>query len=181
MMALPETINHQDYLLSVNINDEEPVRHPIDGYDIQPLFLDAENGTWVLYAKFPPGTKLPRHFHTGTVHFFTTKGMWHYVEYPKDKQTAGSYLYEPGGSIHQFYVPEDATEWAEGFMVVSGANINFDDANQFVDVTDAGSLIGAIAAVCQAMGREAPRYIQPGANADFTAVPQPSKPELADA
>ena len=46
-MALPETINHQDYLLTVNIHDEEPVRHPIDGYDIQPLFLDAETGTWV--------------------------------------------------------------------------------------------------------------------------------------
>ena len=87
----------------------------------------------------------------------------------------------PAASIHQFYVPEDATEWAEGFMVVSGANINFDDADQFVDVTDAGSLISAISAICQAMGRETPRYIKPGANADFTAAPKPSTAELVDA
>ncbi len=167
-MSLPEVINHQDHLLSININEQEGVQHPTDGYFLQPLFLDAENGTWVLYAKFPPGTLLPRHFHTGTVHFFTTKGTWNYVEYPEDKQTAGSYLYEPGGSIHQFSVPADAKENAEGFMVVSGANVNFDDDDNLIDITDAGSIEQAILAVCQMMGRDAPRYIRPGAAAAFS-------------
>ncbi len=167
-MNFPGNINHQDSLLSLNINDLEPVQHPTEGYFLQPLFLDAENGTWVLYAKFPPGTLLPRHFHTGTVHFFTTKGTWNYVEYPEDKQTAGSYLYEPGGSIHQFMVPEDAEENAEGFMVVSGANVNFDDNDKLIDITDAGAIEQAIAAVCQITGRDTPRYIRPGAAADFT-------------
>ncbi|GAA0477354.1 2,4'-dihydroxyacetophenone dioxygenase family protein [Parasphingorhabdus litoris] len=167
-MSLPEVINHQDHLLSVNINEQEAVQHPTDGYFIQPLFLDSENGTWVLYAKFPPGTLLPRHFHTGTVHFFTTKGSWNYVEYPEDKQTAGSYLYEPGGSIHQFSVPKDAKEAAEGFMVVTGANINFDDDDNFIDVSDAGTIEQAVLTVCQMMGRDAPRYIRPGASAAFS-------------
>lgn len=167
-MAIPETINHQDRLLSVNINQQDPVQHPIDGYFIQPLFLDPENGTWVLYAKFPPGTLLPRHFHTGTVHFFTTKGTWNYVEYPDDKQVAGSYLYEPGGSIHQFSVPEDAEEDAEGFMVVTGANVNFDDDDNLIDITDAGAIEQAIMGVCQMMQRDAPRYIKPGASAGFS-------------
>ena len=79
-MAIPESINHQDYLLTVNVNEETPVHNPLDGSQVIPLFLDPDNGTWVLYTKFPPGTKLPRHFHTGTVHVFTTKGRWHYVE-----------------------------------------------------------------------------------------------------
>lgn len=167
-MPLPDTINHQDYLLTLNINDEEGVMHPTDGYTIQPLFLDPENGTWVLYAKFPPGTLLPQHFHTGTVHFFTTKGEWNYVEYPEDKQTAGSYLYEPGGSIHQFMVPEDAKEPAEGFMVVSGANINFTKEGEFVDISDAGSIEQAILGVSAAMGKTPPRYIKPKQAADFS-------------
>ncbi|MEP0070902.1 2,4'-dihydroxyacetophenone dioxygenase family protein [Pyruvatibacter sp.] len=162
-MALPHAITHQNRLLTLNINEQKAVRHPIDGYDIQPLFLDSENGTWVLYAKFPPGTKLPQHFHTGTVHFFTTAGMWHYVEHAEDKQTAGSYLYEPGGSIHQFYVPEDATEAAEGFMVVSGANINFDADGNFVDITDAGALEQGIRAAAEMAGQEMPAFIKPGA------------------
>lgn len=167
-MALPDTINHQDHLLTININDETAVPEPINGYEIQPLFLDPENGTWVLYAKFPPGTLLPTHFHTGTVHFFTTRGTWNYVEYPDDKQTAGSYLYEPGGSIHQFSVPEDATEPAEGFMVVSGANINFDDDGTYQDITDAGAIETNILAICKAMGREVPRYIKPGGEAKLS-------------
>ena len=167
-MALPETITHQEHLLTINLNDEHGVTHPTEGYEIRPLFLDRENGTWVLYAKFPPGTLLPRHFHTGTVHFFTTKGRWNYVEYPEDPQTAGSYLYEPGGSIHQFSVPADATEAAEGFMVVSGANVNFDDEGNFVDITDAGSLEDGIAAAAQLQNVATPRYITPGGVADFT-------------
>jgi len=90
MGGLPSLINHQDNLLTVNINEEEAIPNPLDGTVINPLFLDAENGVWVLYVSFKPGTLLPKHFHTGTVHFFTTKGMWHYVEYPDDKQTVAT-------------------------------------------------------------------------------------------
>ena len=167
-MPLPNVINHQASLLTVNINEQESVVHPTDRYEIQPLFLDAENGTWVMYAKFPPGTRLPLHFHTGTVHFFTTKGTWHYIEHPEDKQTAGSYLYEPGGSIHQFYVPSDAVEAAEGFMVVSGANVNFDENNQFTDITDAGAIEQAILSVCNEAGRKTPQYVKPGSPATMS-------------
>ncbi|QBF34049.1 2,4'-dihydroxyacetophenone dioxygenase family protein [Thalassococcus sp. S3] len=182
-MPLPQTITHQDRLLTLKVNDADAVQHPVDGYTIQPLFLDPENGTWVLYAKFPPGTKLPQHFHTGTVHFLTTKGMWHYVEYPEDKQTAGSYLYEPGGSIHQFCVPEDATEAAEGFMVVSGANINFDEDGNFIDIMDAGAIEMALRAACQMAGREMPNFIKPGAESDFDQEigKAPETAELVDA
>jgi len=68
MGGLPSLINHQDNLLTVNINEEEAIPNPLDGTVINPLFLDAENGVWVLYVSFKPGTLLPKHFHTGTVH-----------------------------------------------------------------------------------------------------------------
>ena len=99
-MTLPEATTHRDRLLTLNVETAPRLPTEVPGVTITPLFLDRENGVWVLYGCFAPGTVLPTHFHTGTVHFYTTKGRWNYVEYPGDPQTAGSYLYEPGGSIH---------------------------------------------------------------------------------
>jgi 2,4'-dihydroxyacetophenone dioxygenase len=52
----------------------------LEGVSLTPLFLDRENGVWVMYGRFAPGTVLPTHFHTGSVHFFTTKGRWAYSD-----------------------------------------------------------------------------------------------------
>lgn len=165
-MALPKIVHGQSRLLSVNINDSEAVPMRDAGVSLTPLFLDRENGTWVLYGRFEPGTRLPSHFHTGTVHFFTTKGSWSYVEHPEDPQTAGSYLYEPGGAVHTFYVPEDAKEAAEGFMVVSGANINF-EAGDYHSIVDAGALEEGILKAARFHGMAMPRYIRPKGGAEF--------------
>ncbi|MEG2269566.1 MAG: 2,4'-dihydroxyacetophenone dioxygenase family protein, partial [Acinetobacter sp.] len=107
-----QSVKHQDRLLTINIKDGE-IKNALPGVHVTPCFLDPDNGVWVIHARFEPGTILPRHFHTGVVHFYTTAGSWHYVEYPEDVQTAGSYLFEPAGSIHTLATPEGA----EGFMV----------------------------------------------------------------
>ncbi|AVA34360.1 ChrR-like protein with cupin domain [Cupriavidus metallidurans] len=166
-MPLPNVVTHQDRLLSVNINDSREFPGSEPGSTIIPLFLDRENGVWVLYGKFDPGTTLPPHFHTGTVHFFTTKGQWNYVEYPEDSQTAGSYLYEPGGSVHTFSVPADAKEPAEGFMVVYGANVIFSEG-EFQSVRDAGAIEEGILAAARKAGVPVPRYIRPKGGAEFS-------------
>ena len=99
-MGAPETITHQDSLLTVDTNAGKFLKgllHP--GISVYPLFLDPCNGVWVLRVKFAPGVTLPMHFHTGTVHAYTMSGCWYYTEYPDQRQTAGMYLYEPGGSV----------------------------------------------------------------------------------
>jgi len=149
MGGLPPLINHQDNLLTVNINEEEAIPNPLDGTVINPLFLDPENGVWVLYVSFKPGTLLPKHFHTGTVHFFTTKGMWHYVEYPDDTETQ--------------------TENAEGFMVVQGANINFDDDGNYMNTMDAGWIEQMLHELTKASGQKMPRYIKPKSGAGYSS------------
>lgn len=159
-MALPDVINHQDALLTVNINEEKIIENVLPGLDIQPLFLDPERGVWVLYARFAPGLKLPTHFHSGCVHFYTTKGSWQYVEYPDQPQVAGSYLFEPGGSIHTFYVPENG-EGSEGFMVVEGCNVNFDDDGNFVNIMDAGWIEKVVLEAAKRNGVTAPKYFKP--------------------
>ncbi|SDD71862.1 hypothetical protein SAMN05216345_11447 [Cupriavidus sp. YR651] len=166
-MPLPKVVTHQDRLLSVNINESHEFPGSEPGSTIIPLFLDRENGVWVLYGKFEPGTTLPPHFHTGTVHFFTTKGQWNYIEYPEDPQTAGSYLYEPGGSVHTFSVPADAKEPAEGFMVVYGANVIFSEG-EFQSVRDAGAIEEGILAAARKAGIPVPRYIRPKGGAEFS-------------
>jgi quercetin dioxygenase-like cupin family protein len=125
-MSVPDTVTHQDRLLSVDTNMSkflEGLLHP--GIKAHPLFLDPYNGVWVLRVKFAPGITLPMHFHTGTVHAYTMSGCWYYTEYPNQRQTAGCYLYEPGGSVHQFNTPADNTEDTDAIFVVTGANINF--------------------------------------------------------
>ncbi|WP_430461465.1 2,4'-dihydroxyacetophenone dioxygenase family protein [Thalassolituus sp. LLYu03] len=166
-MALPDVINHQDLLLTLNTNSEKLIKNALPGVDVYPLFLDPENGVWVIRAKFQPGLTLPKHFHTGVVHFYTLSGRWNYLEYPDQPQTAGSYLYEPGGSIHTFHCPADS-EGADGFMVIEGANINFDADGNFVNIMDAGWIEQMIIQAAKAQGINA-RYIKPGGLATYSA------------
>ena len=138
---VPEMITRQDKLLTVDTNLSkflEGLLHP--GIKVHPLFLDPYNGIWVLRVKFAPGITLPMHFHTGCVHAYTMSGCWYYTEYPEQKQTAGCYLFEPGGSVHQFNTPLDNTEDTDAFFVVTGANINFatDASGAYMGTMDAG-------------------------------------------
>jgi quercetin dioxygenase-like cupin family protein len=169
-MVLPSAINPQDRLLTTNIHAEPAIDldHLIPGMRLWPLFLDPENAVWVLYASYAPGTRLAKHFHTGAVHFFTTKGAWGYLEYPDDVQTEGSYLYEPPGTVHTFNIPEDATERVEGFMVVSGVNVTFDDDGNYLGTDHAGSMEQVILDCAKRQGIDMPRYIRPSGKAAFT-------------
>ncbi|NOV26507.1 2,4'-dihydroxyacetophenone dioxygenase [Cupriavidus necator] len=169
-MALPAVTTHQDRLLTLNTETAARLPTEVPGVTFTPLFLDPEHGIWVLYGRFEPGTVLPRHFHTGTVHFYTTRGMWQYAEYPEDPQSAGSYLYEPGGSIHTFTVPADASEAAEGFMVVHGANVNF-AGDDYHSIMDAGAIETAILGAVGAGLMPMPCYIRPNGGASFSVPP----------
>ena len=55
-------------------------------------------------------------------------------------QKAGDYLYEPGGSIHQFNTPASNTEDTDTFMVVIGANVNFMPDGTYIGLMDAGMI-----------------------------------------
>ncbi len=167
-MALPDPINHQQFLLTLNTSELPVVKDALPGVDIWPLFLDAENGTWVIRAHFQPGITLPCHFHTGTVHFYTLSGCWYYLEYPDQKQTAGSYLYEPGGSVHTLHTPEDNEGVTDGFIIVNGCNINFDEDGNYINTMDAGWIEQAIVTAARDQGHGTPRYIKPKRGAGYS-------------
>ena len=157
----PATVKEHHELLTVNTNDLPIYKDSlVPGVDVQPLYLDPNNGVWCLRVIFHPGVRLPTHYHTGIVHLWTLSGKWNYVEYPDQPQTAGSYLFEPGGSIHTFSVPEDNTELTETLMLVSGANVNFDENQQYHSVLDASSIMVLIDHLIAERGLDPAQYIR---------------------
>jgi quercetin dioxygenase-like cupin family protein len=164
LVALP-----QRELLTVNETNIPMVRNAVaPGVHVQPLRLDIENGEWVVRATFEPGAKIPLHYHTGTAEVFTLSGSWHYREYPDQPQTAGSYLYEPGSSVHTFITPADNTEDTVILVHVVGANINFTEDGQFHSILDAALLRHLTDTLSAEQNLGAINYIGGGA-AGFTA------------
>lgn len=129
-----------------------------DGTHLQLLQVDVEAGLWVIRTKFEPGVTVPTHKHTGEVFAFTLSGSWKYLEYPEVNR-AGSYLYEPAGSVHTLTVPGDQTDMTDVWFAIYGANLNL-DANGTVEmVIDAGLVRDTYFALCEAEGRPRPSVI----------------------
>ena len=136
LIALP-----QGELLTVNVDQIPLLKDALGpGIDLQPLRLDPEQGQWVLLATLKPGCSLPIHYHTGTTEVYTIKGRWEYAEYPNQPQIAGSYLYEPGGSVHTFFCPKENTEDTVVVVWLNGAQVCFSDDGTFHSINDATSL-----------------------------------------
>ncbi|MFQ6576455.1 MULTISPECIES: 2,4'-dihydroxyacetophenone dioxygenase family protein [unclassified Pseudomonas] len=172
-MTMPTPVYEHDHLLSLDTNRlpifKDALAPYFPGVDVQPLFLDPSVGTWVLRVIFHPGVTLPCHYHTGAVHLYTMSGRWNYLEYPDQPQTAGCYLFEPGGSVHTFSTPADNTELTDTFMVVHGANINFDQDGNYVGLMDASDIMQLIDRLVRERGMQPARYIRP-AQARYTTA-----------
>jgi len=129
-----------------------------DGSLLQLLQVDVEAGLWVIRTKFQPGYLVQTHKHTGEVFAFTLAGSWKYVEYP-EVNTAGSYLYEPAGSVHTLTVPESNTELTDVFFAIYGANINLEPDGTISSIVDATTIQMAYFALCEAQGLDRPSVI----------------------
>ncbi len=137
------------------------------GVHFKPLRLDLEAGTWVVLAIIAPGASIPLHYHTGTAEAYTLSGSWHYLEYPDQPQTAGCYLYEPGGSVHTFVCPETNTEDTVLFIRVEGANVNFNEDGSFHSVLDAVTICHLTSVLSDVQGVGPVNYLR-GGSATYT-------------
>jgi 2,4'-dihydroxyacetophenone dioxygenase len=111
-----------------------------DGSFLQLFQVDQQQGIWIVRNRFRPRTETIRHKHTGPVHAFTDSGCWKYAEYP-EVNSAGSYLFEPAGSVHTLVVPADNTEDTMATFVIHGADIDVDESDSVVSVYEAGSVL----------------------------------------
>ncbi len=139
--SAPETIHR-------GVDDLPFVALP-DGTELQLVQVDLATGIWVLRTRFHPGTTLQRHRHTGQVYAFTETGHWYYLESPTEQNSAGSYLFEPAGSVHTLHVPETNSEVTLVSFAIWGANLNLDDDDNVISVTDAPSVLAAYRRLCR--------------------------------
>jgi len=130
-----------------------------EGVDFQLLHADVEAGLWVIRVRFQPGVTIQRHKHTGEVFAVTMSGSWKYLEYPDVINTAGSYLYEPAGSIHTLHVPDTNQEVTDAWFAIRGANLNLDEDGKVESVLDAGAVLEVYLAQCEAAGYGRPDVI----------------------
>lgn len=129
-----------------------------EGALFQLLQADVEAGLWVVRLRAEPGVTIQKHKHTGEVFAFTIAGSWRYLEYP-EINTAGSYLYEPAGSVHTLHMPKSNTEITDVWFAIRGANLNLDAAGNVEAVIDAGAVLEIYRAGCAALGVDNPPVI----------------------
>lgn len=129
-----------------------------EGVAFQLLHVDVDAGMWVIRVRFQPGVTIQRHKHTGEVFAFTISGSWKYLEYP-EVNTAGSYLFEPAGSVHTLHVPESNDEVTDAWFAIRGANLNLDDNGNVESVLDAATALEIYLDRCRAEGHPVPNVI----------------------
>ena len=150
LMEIPTAVHRGD--------DELPWVDIGEGSLLKVLHVKEREGLWVIRNRFMPGYRVQTHKHTGTVFAYTETGAWRYLE-SDFVNTAGSYLYEPAGSVHTLVVPEDNTEPTDVFFAINGANLNLDADGNIESIIDAGSILQAYLFLCDAAGFPAPPVV----------------------
>ena len=126
-----------------------------DGNKLRVLQVKIEEGLWIVENIMQRGFEVQTHKHTGPVWGYTVSGGWKYKEYDYVNR-AGSFLYEPAGSIHTLECIEDNTRvWFHMY----GVNLNLDDDGNVESVTDGAGSLQAYLALCEMQGFGIPNVI----------------------
>lgn len=126
-----------------------------DGSLLKVLQVDVGQGLWIIENIFQAGYEVETHRHTGPVYGYTTAGAWKYKEYDYVNR-AGSFLFEPAGSVHTLQCIEDNTRvWFQMY----GANVNLDAAGNITSVVDGLLTLEYYYAVCEAQGLPRPAVL----------------------
>jgi len=125
------------------------------GNKLRVLQVKVEEGLWIVENIFQAGFAVQTHRHTGPVWGYTTSGAWKYKEYDYVNR-AGSFLYEPAGSVHTLTCVEDDTRvWFHMY----GSNLNLDEDGNIDSVADGPGTLAAYIALCEAQGFGRPNVI----------------------
>ena len=125
------------------------------GNMLKVIHVDERQGLWIIENIFQNGFEVQTHKHTGPVYAYTTRGAWKYREYDYVNR-AGSFLYEPAGSVHTLEVIEDNTHvWFQMY----GVNLNLDENGNIDSVSDGAGSLAAYLAMCEAQGFGRPNVL----------------------
>ena len=126
-----------------------------DGSLLKVIMVKAREGLWIVENIFQEGYEVQRHKHTGPVYAYTTSGAWKYKEYDYVNR-AGSFLYEPAGSVHTLQAVEDETRvWFQMY----GSNLNLDADGNVESVIDGAGTLEAYYLLAEAEGFPRPNVL----------------------
>ena len=128
--------------------DELPWADIGSGSKMKVLQVKEREGLWIVQNIFQAGYEVQKHRHTGPVWGYTVSGAWKYKEYDYVNR-AGSFLYEPAGSVHTLQCIEDDTlVWFHMY----GANLNLDSDGNVESVIDGAGTLQAYYLLLEAEG-----------------------------
>jgi 2,4'-dihydroxyacetophenone dioxygenase len=135
--------------------DELPWVEIGGGSKFRVIQVREKEGLWIVQNIFQTGYEVQKHRHTGPVWGYTVSGAWKYKEYDYVNR-AGSFLYEPAGSVHTLQCIEDETlVWFHMY----GANLNLDADGNVESVTDGAGSLNAYYMLCEAEGFPRPNVL----------------------
>lgn len=142
----------------VGIDDVPWVKNPAVNAQMRLLQVDDDANLYVTHGRLPAGLRVGTHRHTGPVLGFTLSGSWGYVE-NDFLNRAGSYLYEPVGSVHTLYVPDDNAEVTETLFAIYGDVEYLDPDGNVLFVSNARRNLDLYYEACEEAGLPRPNGI----------------------
>lgn len=113
------------FITNINLEDDRLWVPYADGVWFQPCHFNVTTGGFSVMLKGLPGSRIGTHYHVGTVHGYTLRGHWRYLEHDWVAKP-GMFIYEPAGEAHTLVVTEDSPEPMVALFVVGGGLVYLD-------------------------------------------------------
>lgn len=123
----PNRRKRDHFIANINVDDDRRWVPYAQGVWLQPCCFNVTTGGFSVMVKALPGAKLGIHYHVGTVHGYTLRGHWRYLEHDWIAKP-GTFVYEPAGEAHTLVVTDDSPEPALILFIVEGGLIYLDKA-----------------------------------------------------
>src|SRR5262245_23022082 len=121
----PHRRSREHFITNLDLEDNRRRLPYADGAAFQPCWITVTAGGFRLVLKGLPGARVGPHYHVGTVHGYTMRGHWRYLEHDWIARP-GTYIYEPAGEAHTLVITEDSPEPMITMFVLEGGLIYLD-------------------------------------------------------
>jgi 2,4'-dihydroxyacetophenone dioxygenase len=137
-----EQRSRDHFITNTNLQDDRLWIPYAEGVWFQPRHFNVTTGGFSVVLKGRPGSKIGTHYHVGTVHGYTLRGHWRYLEHDWVAKP-GTLIYEPAGEAHTLVITDDSPEPMVTLFIVGGGLNYLDKAENGASLptrTDSASL-----------------------------------------
>src|ERR1700687_5740194 len=119
--------SREHFITTTNLEDDRLWVPYANGVWFQPCCFNVTSGGFSVILKGLPGSMVGTHYHVGTVHGYTMRGHWRYLEHDWIAKP-GTFIYEPAGEAHTLVITADFPEPALLIFIADGGFFYFDKA-----------------------------------------------------